>query len=310
MVISNSKCSIGIVTYNSEAIIDNCLKNIASNCATEIEVSIFDNNSSDSTKEKIKADFPKVNLIESSNNQGFAYGVNRLVENSSSEYILIMNPDVTINKNTLDCLIETLDTNPDCVVSAPITLDLKGNPENNARRFPSITTQFFESIFGGELARKLNKSEQLKGPKGDTKYFETEWIKGAIWMIRKQLFLEIGKMREDFFLYSEETEFALRAYLKGYKFLLNSNSEAQHVGGDSDINPLLYTLLSLNKIHMFKIHSKNLQAQVIRLLLLIGSTLRFFKPTSKKLRKSIIKSFSNFEKERLSVITELGGKIN
>ncbi len=301
--------SIGIVTHNSSSLIASCLENIQELFGELYPIVIFDNNSKDETKTIVRTQFPQAKIIESDLNYGFGFGVNKILENATSKYVLLINPDVTLNKSSIRPLEEELENNPKTIVCAPLTLDSKGNPEFNVRRFPKLRTQLFESLLGGNIAMRISQSELVVDTKNYSAMSKIDWIKGAIWMIRRNDFVKLGGMRNDFFLYSEETEFAWRAKAAGYQLSIASESSATHIGGDSDTDPLLFSLLALNKIYMMKLTSKKLNAQILRVILVLGSLVRINKPASRIALTYLIKSYSNFENQRLDIIEKLNGTI-
>jgi|GEM_PF-6395361 len=306
---TSANVSIGIVTYNSADLIDKSLSNVYDLYSDLYPVIVFDNNSTDETKTLIRTRFPNVEIIESESNFGFGFGVNQLMKRCNTKHLFLLNPDVSLNSETIQPLIDKLENDSGLVVCAPTTFDKNGNPEFNVRIFPNIRTQFFESILGGKLANRFAQSEQITDVNSYPDIEDIDWIKGAIWLINKQAFESIGGMRDDFFLYSEETEFAWRAKLKGYKFSIATGSSATHIGGESDTNPLLFSLLCLNKLHFMKVIGKPISLQLIRLSLITGSMLRFHKPASRRAFLDLIASFKNLEASRVSIIQELNGTI-
>ncbi|WP_410169485.1 glycosyltransferase family 2 protein, partial [Actinacidiphila rubida] len=61
-----------------------------------------------------------------------------------------------------------------------------------------------------------------------------------------------GDWDESFFLYSEETEYCLRARDRGYATRLQPQAAAVHLGGDSRVSPYLWTLLTLNRVRLHR----------------------------------------------------------
>lgn len=71
----------------------------------------------------------------------------------------------------------------------------------------------------------------------------------------------VGRWDEGFFLYSEETDFALRARDLGFKLVYQPEAHVQHLGGESRRSPRLYSMLVVNKVRLFaKRHGRPLVA--------------------------------------------------
>lgn len=307
---SDSRITIGVVTYNSANVISECLNSIEMTCGKSIQVIVCDNNSNDETVNIVKTDYPFVEIINTGANYGFGYGVNTIIEHSKSPYVLILNADIRIETSTVEPLIETLEQYPKCVIASPVTFSSENNIEGNIRAFPSVKHQLFESMLGGSIAERLGQSEIIRNEIQSENPQVVDWIKGAIWCVRKDQFIDLGKMRTDFFLYSEETEFAARVSDAGLTSMITARAKAVHLGGKSDENSLLYSLLHLNKIYYFKIRGQKLSAQCIRLILMLGMLLRINKPQCRAGFISILKSFFGLDRERKSLIKALGGSIS
>ena len=88
-----------IVTWNNEKEIANCLTSIDLFSPIGSQVIVVDNNSTDNTVTIIKGRFPKVKLIESKNNLGFAAGNNLALAKVETNYICYLNPDTILLEN-------------------------------------------------------------------------------------------------------------------------------------------------------------------------------------------------------------------
>ena len=65
------------------------------------EVFVVDNNSDDGSVDMIKDEFPRVKLIANTENVGFAKANNHAIKLASGDYILLLNPDMLVNPDTL-----------------------------------------------------------------------------------------------------------------------------------------------------------------------------------------------------------------
>jgi len=95
--------SVSIVTWNSEEFIEKCLNAVLSQLYHEVEIIITDNNSSDSTLEILKR-YSSIILMQNDINKGFSGGHNIGIKRSTGEYILLLNPDVFLNRTYIQQL--------------------------------------------------------------------------------------------------------------------------------------------------------------------------------------------------------------
>ena len=101
MSISRQNLSVVIVTFMSEDVIHNCIKSIPE----EINIIIVDNSGDKKFKENIEKKYKNVECILSSENIGMGAGNNLGLRHINTDYAFIINPDVTLEKNTIDELI-------------------------------------------------------------------------------------------------------------------------------------------------------------------------------------------------------------
>ena len=79
-----------------------------------------------------------------------------------------------------------------------------------------------------------------------------DWATGAIMLMSARCLAGSGPWDESFFLYSEETEFALRARDKGFVIRYVPEAEVTHLGGESGVSPRLWSLLQVNRIRLYR----------------------------------------------------------
>lgn len=221
--------SVIIVNWNGDKIIGNCLSSLLEQNYKNIEVIVVDNNSSDRSRDVIKS-FKNVLLVESAINTGFAKGNNIGFQKTKGKYILLLNSDVMVTSGFLSTLVNKLEENNTIGVVQPKIL-YKENAlhENNA--INSIGAYFMPTGFlyypgygKNYNTPKYNKSEEIF-----TAY-------GACMLIRREVIDQIGLFDDDFFMYFEETDFCMRAWLAGWKVYLQNNIFVYHAGGVSARN--------------------------------------------------------------------------
>jgi uncharacterized protein (TIGR00159 family) len=112
-----NKLTIIIVTYNSDAIINNCLTNIS---LEKNEVFVIDNNSSDKTLEIVANNFPAVKIIKNSKNIGFGRANNIGLLQITNDFALILNVDAQITEEDIEKTIEIMSKNPDIAIAGGV----------------------------------------------------------------------------------------------------------------------------------------------------------------------------------------------
>ena len=140
------RCSVIIVTYNSGAHIEACLRALASQ---DCEIIVVDNASHDDTVARVKALAAQVplQLLTISRNIGFAAGVNQGARAASGDVLLILNPDAVAEPGAIDALLECMARSGAAAVGGAL-LGSDGQPASGFafRRIPTLTSLLFEVL--------------------------------------------------------------------------------------------------------------------------------------------------------------------
>ena len=105
-----NKLCIIVVNYNVEYFLDQCLESVykASNNLA-VEIIVVDNNSVDGSVQMIRTKYPECTVIANEENVGFSRANNLAIKASSSEYILLLNPDTVVQEDSLEKIIDWVD---------------------------------------------------------------------------------------------------------------------------------------------------------------------------------------------------------
>ena len=212
MLSEKSNLTIIIVTYNSEALINNCLANIS---LEKNEVFIVDNNSSDKTLEIIANNFPAVKIIKNNNNLGFGRANNIALAQTKNDFALILNVDAQITKEDIEKTLEIMAKNPDIAIAGGVVHNCV--VENN------------KIISFHPCPKNL---EQLKKEQPQEIYFN-KFVTGAGMFLNMKIMRKIGFFDEGFFLYGEDNEICKRVVKKGFKTAIINDTKLLHIGNSS-----------------------------------------------------------------------------
>lgn len=199
------------MTYNHRKYIERCLNSIYKFSS---EIIIVDNKSTDGTIEFIKQNYPKVKLIENSENLGYGTSVNQGVNHSEKKYLIIMNPDTWAGDNFIEELVQPLKDNNN-LITTPKTLLYDGSKINTCGNILHFTGLTFTRGLGAEKEH-FNKINYVPG------------LSGVCFAIRKDIFLEIGGFNEKIFLYMEDAELSWNINSRNLKILYTPSSIIHH----------------------------------------------------------------------------------
>lgn len=262
--------SIVIVSYNTADLTSNCIKSIYDHTKEiDYEIIVVDNNSQDDSVSRIQREFPNIKVIVNKENRGFAYALNVGIKNSCGDIILSINSDTLIIDNAIEKSYNFLKDNLQYGILGIKLLNEDNSIQPSCRHLPDIWNCFSEAFF---LVNIFPKSKIFG--RYYMSYFsydetiEVEWIKGTYMMIRKEVFDKIGLFDDDYFLYSEETDFMLRAKRKGIKTVFYHDAYIYHFEGSSSRkNPeRVYKMVHKTKLLLFK---KNFTFPIKQILICI-----------------------------------------
>mgnify|MGYP006132807871 FL=1 len=120
MSISGQNLSIVIVTLKSEKVIHQCIKSINKN----IPIIVIENSDNSEFKANLEANYINVKCILSKENLGMGAGNNIGIKSAETDYVFIINPDVTLENNTLDELFLASKLLSDFSIISPVSSNI------------------------------------------------------------------------------------------------------------------------------------------------------------------------------------------
>jgi GT2 family glycosyltransferase len=269
-----------VVTYNSADVLPQCLESLRDGGADGVELTdvvVVDNASDDASTEVAKGtDGLPISVVQLTENAGYAAGLNAGVTELRSrppDAVMVVNPDCRFRQSALATLTRALRA-PGRGIVAPRLVNVDGTLQPTLRRLPTVLGAFAEAILGGRIADRLGLGELIftDGPHDDAG--PAAWVTGAALLMAWALLETVGPWDERFLLYSEETEFMLRAADQGWSTWYEPSAVIEHKGGESGTNPSLAALLTVNKVRLFRRRHGWFTGQAYSAGVLLGMLLR------------------------------------
>jgi N-acetylglucosaminyl-diphospho-decaprenol L-rhamnosyltransferase len=263
--------SVIVVTWNASDHVARCLEAVAYGPG---EVIVVDNASTDGTPELVAEQFPGIRLLRLSENCGFGAGNNEGMRAAAGRYFLLLNSDAWPVADAVQRLVDFADTQPQAAVIGPRLLNPDGTLQRSVRGFPTLWRLATEYLFLRKLAPRSRVFNSFYGARFDhLSVREADWLYGACLLVRSEAAAAVGLFDEDFFLFSEETDWCYRFYQAGWKVLLYPGAETVHVGGASHGDRMFRENLR-GHLRFFSKHYGQRAAARARLVLLAGTLLR------------------------------------
>ncbi len=208
--------SVIIVTYQSASCIGDCLDAALAQQGIDMEIVLVDNASTDSTLEVARQKKVKqLRFIANTENLGFGKACNQAFAGSHGNFIYLLNPDAQlVEPDALTRLCRVMNEHPQWGLAGTALVGANGTTEP-----PPETT------YPGQ-SRARNDFLNLPG--------KIAWVLGASMFVRRNVYDTLCGFDPDFFLYSEEIDFCLRARKQGYEIGYASDVRVRHIGGVSE----------------------------------------------------------------------------
>ncbi len=220
------KVKIVILNWNGREHLARFLPSVLAH-SPQGSVVVADNGSQDDSVAWLRSHHPDVELIQFSENYGYAGGYNMALERVDADLFVLLNSDVEVPPHWLDPLVRRMEEDPQIAALSP-----------KIRSFDRPAHFEYAGAAGGFIdwfgypfcrGRILSTIEVDQGQYDDTR--EVFWASGACMVVRAALFRELGGFDADFFAHMEEIDFCWRARLAGYKIVAEAESEVFHLGG-------------------------------------------------------------------------------
>ncbi len=228
-----TRLAIIIVSYNAREDLAATLESLTTAPpGVPHEIVVVDNASADGAPALVRARYPAVRLIEAGGNVGFARASNLGIRETTSELVLLLNPDTIVTAGAIDRLVAHLDRSPGVAVVGPRIVDSDGHAELS---------------FGGpmspwrELGRKVLVALDRRGLGLASRYIEwatsreatPAWVTGACLLVRRRDAEAVGLLDERYFLYVEDVDFCASIMRLGRAVHFTPEAQVVHARGRS-----------------------------------------------------------------------------
>jgi len=230
--------SVVIVSWNTRDITDKCLASMkkAVDFAKDkinVEVIVAENASEDGTFEMIEKKHPWVKLYNTGDDLGYGKGNNYGFKRSNPkfEYILLLNNDAFVDKETLVKAVEFMKNNPQADVMG-CGLRYEDDRFQPSAGYLPTPANIWSWTWGLDLfpvVKDFFRPVHAKPGEFFKKDREAGWVMGAFLFLKREVFEKTKGFDEKFFLYGEEVEWCRRAKDKGYSIWYTPSFKITHI---------------------------------------------------------------------------------
>lgn len=241
---SSPKVAIIILNYNGLVDTLACLESLEQLEYSNYETVLVDNGSSDGSVVAVRRAYPRVMIMETGENLGYAAGNNvglQYMLASDAAYALLLNNDTVVAPNFLAQLVDTAQTDPLIGVAGP-TIYYFDQPDT------------IWSV-GGAIDWDRGQTGMLGLDQPDTGQFgqdprPVDFVTGCALLVKRQVLEEAGLLDARFFMYFEETEWCTRIRRAGYHIIHVPSSKIWHKikPGQQHRSPRVHYYMTRNRL--------------------------------------------------------------
>jgi len=275
------RVSVVIVSWNTRDLLRNCLLTVGSESRRlsdgEVEVFVVDNGSTDGSVEMVRKQFPEVSLIVNHENAGFAAANNQAMARCKGDYVLLLNPDTELKRDSLGRMVRFLDATPYAGAVGPLLISPDGSLQQSCYPRPTLLREFWRLLYLDKLLRLSAypmATWSLERPR------QVETIQGASFLVKHAVLDKIGLLDPDFFIYTEEIDLCHRICSAGWRVYWLPTATVVHYGGQSTRQAASKMFIELyrSKLHYFRKHHGSFGGFVYKLILLASILPRLVLP--------------------------------
>jgi GT2 family glycosyltransferase len=257
--------SIIIVNWNTRELLAQCIQSIQDHVGEiKTQILVVDNASMDGSPDMVRREFPQVELINNSQNVGFASANNQAIRRSRGQFILLLNSDAQLVAGAAKNMLRYMNEDPKIGITGVCLKSADGSPQFCYGSFPNLWRDF-RSLFGMHRW-DLSSWGAVTGPQ------DVDWVSGACLMARRAMLDEIGLLDENFFMFGEEVDLCYRAKQAGWRVCLVPSDPVLHFrAGSTGKTPERITRLYNGKIRYCQKHLGQLQMSLLKIMIRLST---------------------------------------
>lgn len=221
-------CSIIVLNYNAKKFIEKCLSSLhkLNYPKSRYQIVFVDNASIDGSVNFVKEKFPRVKIIKNKKNLGFSAGNNVALKTIKSDYYILINVDMFVDRNWLINLVKVAESDDRIGLCASKILTMSDKSKiNYAGGWINFLGFAWPKGFLQKDKKEFNKIE------------ETGYTAGGALLIKKEVLEKVGLLEENFFMYYDDIDYSWRVKLFGFKTLYVPKAVIYHnYQGSSEIS--------------------------------------------------------------------------
>jgi GT2 family glycosyltransferase len=285
MTVSN--ISVIILHYRQEEYLKECLRSLSQTKCLFQEIIVVHNDLESLSFQSIRMEFPQIVVLNTGKNLGYAGGMNagiRYAQKMKPEFLLIMNCDTLVTKETVPLLFSALESHPSAALA---TATIFYHPEVEKVWYGGGYISFMRAL--GRHNHACPSSMEVQ---------RVSFISGCAFLAKNSVLCQLGMFDERFFMYMEDLELSNRLQRAGYELLYVPKALIYHRKQSETVTPFTLYFIVRNRLLFIKLCISGLSKMRTLVLLFIELAIKaaLWSVSRPYLLKSIIYGLEDYSK--------------
>jgi N-acetylglucosaminyl-diphospho-decaprenol L-rhamnosyltransferase len=227
-----NELAVVIVNMDSGEDVLRCVRSVLGSAGDiDLEVVVVDNDSRDGSEAAVVHAYPQVRLIKNRSNRGFPAAANQGMLATSSEFVLLINPDAEVTAGTLEGFLKVAHDHPGAGAVGALTRDPDGTVYPSARMVPTMGQGLAHTVLAPFWPDNPWSRAYRLASWDRTGERQVDWVSGSSMVLRRAALDAVGIFDERFFMYVEDMDLCTRMRAAGWEVWFSPALEITHVGG-------------------------------------------------------------------------------
>ena len=242
--------SIAINNYKNPELLKLCIDSIKRNIeGIEYEIIVADSATEEKTELMMREEYPDIKFFPFRENVGFQVLLKKGIEESKGEFILLINGDIIVKKESVEKMLNFIKKDDDIGIVGPKLLNFNETLQYSCfRYYHPITIVYRRTLLGRLRFAKKHLSWFLMKDYDHDIPKEVDWLMGSALMVSKKAIEKVGLMDPQFFMYMEDVDWCRRFWENEYKVIYYPQASMYHYHGKSSDKGGVFRSIISNKL--------------------------------------------------------------
>jgi len=242
--------SIIITSYKSPELLKVCIDSIKKELVLkDFEIVVADGKTEEKTILMMREDYPDIKFLSFPIDDGFGFLVKKAYTECTGDYILILNGDIIVKKDSIEKLLDLVKNNSEIGIAGPKLLNFNETFQYSCFRFYTPLTIVYRRTFLGRFSfAKKHLDRFLMKEVDHDQQQEVDWLMGSALMTSREAINKVGFMDTRFKMYFEDTDWCRRFWENNYKVIYFPDSQMYHYHGKGSDSKSVWKSLFSNQL--------------------------------------------------------------